>query len=100
MMMTGHKEMTMNEEQTTISASEFKAKCLDLLDQLNERKLTRLVITKRGRPVAVLTPAEAEADVRDLFGCMRGRAIVPVDLDLTAPVLDEPLSALGGHIHE
>jgi hypothetical protein len=29
MMMTGHKEMTMNEEQTTISASEFKAKCLD-----------------------------------------------------------------------
>jgi hypothetical protein len=31
--------------EITISASEFKAKCLGLLDQLATRKLTRLCIT-------------------------------------------------------
>ncbi len=38
----------------TISASEFKAKCLELLGRLAARKLTRLCITKRGRIVAVV----------------------------------------------
>jgi len=37
----------------TITASKFKAKCLGLLDQLANRKLTRLSVTKDGRMVAV-----------------------------------------------
>ena len=39
----------------TMNAAEFKAKCLALLDHVND---TREVITilKRGRPVAQLTP--------------------------------------------
>ena len=39
----------------TMNAAEFKAKCLAVLDHVNE---TREVITilKRGRPVAQLTP--------------------------------------------
>jgi prevent-host-death family protein len=40
-----------------ISASEFKARCLALLDEVAETKET-LVVTKRGKPVAQVVPAE------------------------------------------
>jgi prevent-host-death family protein len=78
---------------TTITASEFKAKCLDLLDQLAARKLSRLCITKRGRVVAVVTPPEDAEDVADLHGFMQGSVVAPEGFDFTAPVLDEPLNA-------
>ena len=39
-------------KSTTLAASEFKAKCLRLLDLVGEQGET-LVITKRGRPVAI-----------------------------------------------
>lgn len=80
-----------------MSASEFKAKCLDIFDQLAARRIDRLVVTKRGRPVAVLTPPESPADQAEaLFGLMRGTVIAPDGLDLTAPVLEESPSALEG----
>lgn len=41
----------------TIKASEFKAKCLGLMDQF-ERTGEPIVITKNGRPVARLGPLE------------------------------------------
>ena len=44
-----------------VSASEFKAKCLDILDRIRSRELERDVITKRGMTVALLLPTEAEA---------------------------------------
>jgi hypothetical protein len=34
-------------DNPTISASQFKAKCLDLLDRVGRRELPRLTITKR-----------------------------------------------------
>lgn len=37
----------------TIAAGEFKAKCLQLMDDIQHKDL-RLVITKRGKPVADL----------------------------------------------
>ena len=40
-----------------VSATEFKAKCLAYLDEVEERGAL-LTITKRGRPVAVLGPAK------------------------------------------
>jgi len=43
--------------QRSISASEFKAKCLALLDDVAKRRET-LVVTKRGKPVARVVPAE------------------------------------------
>jgi len=52
-----------------IAASEFKAKCLALLDEV-EQSRKELVITKRGRPVARLLPAEKEFP--QIFGRMRG----------------------------
>jgi prevent-host-death family protein len=61
----------------TISAGEFKANCLKLMDQVREQR-TELVITKRGKPVARLTPVEAEAP--SVFGCMVGTAEIRGDL--------------------
>lgn len=42
-----------------ISASDFKARCLRLLDQVS-RTGEELVILKRGRPVARVVPARDE----------------------------------------
>ncbi len=84
----------------TISASEFKAKCLDILNQLSARKVTRVTITKHGRPVAVLTPPdEANESVRQLYGFMKGTVVGLDDVDLTEPVLDERFSAEDGILH-
>jgi len=84
----------------TISATEFKAKCLDILDRINRRELERVVVTKRSRPVAVLIPPEDEAaQVRHLHGFMRGMVIVPEGTDLTEPTIDEPLLAAKGKLH-
>ena len=41
----------------TIPAGEFKAKCLKLLDEV-QRTGEELIVTKRGKPVARLVPAE------------------------------------------
>ncbi len=65
-----------------IPAGEFKARCLQLMDEVEETG-REVVITKRGRPVAKLVPV-AEAAVRDVFGCMRGS--VTVVGDLVAPL--------------
>ena len=84
----------------TVSASEFKAKCLDLLDQVSTGRIGRLGITKHGRIVAVLVPpASSEDAAQQLHGFLRGSVLVPEGLDLTAPVLDEPLNAERGSLH-
>jgi prevent-host-death family protein len=49
-----------------ISASEFKARCLALLDQVAITG-TPLIITKHGRPVARVVPIE-ELPSRSIFG--------------------------------
>lgn len=71
-----------------IPAGEFKARCLQLMDEVEETG-REIVITKRGRPVAKLVPV-AEAGQHDVFGCMRGT--VTVLGDLVAP-LEEPWEA-------
>ena len=47
-----------------IPASQFKAKCLALLDEVAETRQI-LVITKRGKPVAKVVPAD---EPRSLIG--------------------------------
>ena len=42
----------------TINATEFKAKCLQLLDEV-QRTGEEIVISKRGKPVARVTPEKA-----------------------------------------
>jgi prevent-host-death family protein len=71
-----------------IKASEFKAKCLALLDEV-ERSGDTLVITKNGRPVARVVPLEP-AQKPKLFGLLKGRMeivgdiISPIDVEWEA----------------
>ncbi len=67
--------------KTRIAAGEFKAKCLALLDDV-QRNRKEIVITKRGRAVARLLPAEEEPP--RVFGRMKGS--VEILRDLIAPV--------------
>ena len=90
----------MQDDTLQIAASEFKAKCLDLMDKLAARKLSRIVVTKHGRPVAVLSPPPTPEEAADaLFGCLKGQIVAPTDFDFTKPVLDEPLDAAEGILH-
>lgn len=67
----------------TISAGNFKAQCLALMDQV-EAQRSEIVITKRGKPVAKLVPIESAP--RSIFGCMAGTAQILGDL--VEPVMD------------
>ena len=51
--------MTMDTSEASVSASEFKARCLALLDEVQATG-RRLIVTKRGRPVAQLVPIEGQ----------------------------------------
>lgn len=53
----------------TIKASEFKAKCLQLMDEIAESGQP-VLITKRGRPVSVISPYSERS--RSLFGLHKG----------------------------
>jgi len=45
----------------TLSVSEFKATCLAVLDKVRKQK-KRILITKRGEPVAEVVPVEYQED--------------------------------------
>ena len=78
----------------TISASEFKANCLNIFDRLADHEPERVIITKGGKPVAVLTPPERQADaVRDNYGFMRRSVAFGDDVHPTAAVPDESFTA-------
>jgi len=68
----------------TIKASEFKAKCLALMDEVAETGQP-LVITKHGKPVAQLGPVIKRAST--LAGAHAGKIrilgdiISPIDVD-------------------
>lgn len=62
--------------QTAIGAGEFKAKCLQLLDDVAAQRGT-LVITKHGKPVAKLVPVEPE---QKIFGAMKGSVVSATDI--------------------
>lgn len=63
--------------ETWISASEFKARCLELMDTVNDRH-DPIVITKHGVPVARLVPFDEERP--GLVGSMRGTVLWYGDL--------------------
>ena len=56
-------------KETTLAASEFKAKCLRLLDEVAEQGKS-IIITKRGRPIAKVAPIEPPA--KSLRGSWKG----------------------------
>lgn len=85
----------------TYGAADFKTHCLAILDRLARRDVDQVTITKRGRAVAVLAPPPSAAEaIESLHGFMRGSVSVPHGVDLLEPILDEPLHAEDGRIHE
>ena len=66
----------------TMAASEFKARCLRVMEEVRTRRES-VLITKKGRPVARLVPAEKSRE--DVFGCLKG--IVQITGDIESPVV-------------
>ena len=65
----------------TIKASEFKAKCLRLMDEVAETG-EEIVITKNGRPVSKLVPCDEAPE--SWFG--RDRDIIRIRGDIVGPM--------------
>ena len=66
----------MKVQDKTLSATEFKAQCLQILDHLDPQGVA---ITKYGRPVARVTPI-VRADTSKLFGNLKGEIAIPGDI--------------------
>ena len=56
-----------------VPATQFKAECLRLIDEMN-RDRQPVVITKRGRPVAVLAPVASDRP-KSIIGALRGTVL-------------------------
>ena len=68
-----------------IKASEFKAKCLALMDEVAKTG-ERILITKNGKPVAELSAPRRPA-VKSAFGLHKGQ--IEILGDIIAPAADE-----------
>ena len=73
--------------KATVGATEFKARCLELMDQV-EKTGNAIVITKRGRPVARLAPVMTRR--RSVVGALKGH--IRITGDIVAPI-DVPWDA-------
>jgi prevent-host-death family protein len=69
-----------------ISATEFKATCLELMDRVQQTG-EEVTISKHGKPLAKLAPIEpAHKAPRELFGCAKARLTILGDI--VAPIGD------------
>ncbi|MES2392800.1 MAG: type II toxin-antitoxin system Phd/YefM family antitoxin [Acidobacteriota bacterium] len=69
-----------------IPAGEFKAKCLQLMDQVRDNGLT-IIVTKRGQPVShVVPPVKAPAAFESIVGRHPGVEILG---DIVSPLPEE-----------
>ena len=59
---------------TRIGAAAFTATCLQVIEQMN-RDGEPVVVTKHGRPVAVVSPVPADAGRNLVVGAMRGSVL-------------------------
>lgn len=66
----------------TMAASEFKARCLRVMEEVRTRRES-VLITKKGRPVARIVPAEKPKE--QIFGSLKG--IVQITGDIESPVV-------------
>ena len=69
----------------TIAAAKFKAQCLRIMDEVHTRRES-VLITKKGRPVAKLVPADAP--VKNIFGALKG--VIEIVGDIESPA--DPIS--------
>ncbi|HLW82264.1 MAG TPA: type II toxin-antitoxin system Phd/YefM family antitoxin [Candidatus Acidoferrales bacterium] len=79
--MPGRSKKFVNE----VAISEFKAKCLSLLDEVSKTK-TPLRVTRRGKPVADVLPADNSPQKEHWIGSMS--ASLEITGDIISPVID------------
>jgi prevent-host-death family protein len=65
------------DEPTQYSVTEFKARCLELIDRI-EHTREELTITRYGKPVAKLVPHEASTG--PVFGHLKGTVTILGDI--------------------
>ncbi len=68
-----------------VAISEFKAKCLSLLEQVSKTK-TPLRVTRRGQPIADVIPASSDVEERNWMGSMSDS--LEITGDVVAPVIE------------
>ncbi len=68
-----------------IAISEFKAKCLSLLEEVDKTKVS-LRVTKRGKAIAEVIPASPEPEERDWLGSISGT--IAITGDIVSPVIE------------
>ena len=69
--------------EVTVGVTAFKPKSLDLIEQVASGKLSRVVLTKRGRPVAALVPFGDRPE--GLWGALAAIMEPVQGMDLTEP---------------
>jgi prevent-host-death family protein len=75
-----------------VAISEFKAKCLSLLEEVSKTK-TPLRVTRRGKAIADVIPASSETEERSWIGSMSDT--IEIVGDIVSPVIDaETIEAL------
>lgn len=67
----------MHKSTFSIQAGEFKAKCLQLMDDVDEKHIS-ITITKHGKPVAQLVPIDTTPV--SAFGCLKDTVAVQSDI--------------------
>jgi prevent-host-death family protein len=67
-----------------VAISEFKAKCLAIVDQVNKTKQP-IRITRRGQPLAEVVPS-SPITPKNLFGFMKGK--MKIVGDIVSPASD------------
>jgi len=72
----GYNLCGMKTKGKPIPVSEFKARCLKILDQFNGQSL---IVTKRGQPIARVTPLRKKTG-KDFYGCMAGKITIKGDI--------------------
>lgn len=72
-------------KEKLIGSAEFKASCLKIIDQMNRDKQP-VTITKRGNPVARLSPIEGGKAGGSIIGALKG-TVLRFD-DPFAPAVD------------
>lgn len=61
----------------TMGAGAFKIHCLAVMDEVKAKRET-ILITKHGKPVAKLVPADKDTD--DIFGFLSGKGTIVGDV--------------------
>lgn len=69
-----------------VAISEFKAKCLAMLEEVQKTK-KHILVTKFGRPIAEVSPPSPNQTSKSWIGSMKGQ--IKFLGDIVSPVFDE-----------